>query len=228
MDASSQPPSPSPRPTHTSPLLAWTPAAERTLFVLLLGGLCFVLGRWSSDRPTTAAPAAIAQAPAARIDLNRATQAELRLLPGVGPNLAQGIVNHREQHGAFEHVDDLCAVSGVGPKAIERLRPWLFVADEIEEDRPLRTKPPAKATKAGKQLALTSPIDINRAETAELQKLPGIGPKLSQRIVDERFLRGPFKSVEELRRVAGIGAKTLDKLRPHVHVEPLTSTAEAR
>ena len=51
-----------------------------------------------------------------------------------------------------------------------------------------------------------------------MQKLPGIGPKLSQRILDERA-RGAFKSVEDLRRVPGIGPKTLEKLRPLVTIE---------
>ena len=45
------------------------------------------------------------------------------------------------------------------------------------------------------------------------EKLPGIGPKMAQRIIDERSKK-PFASVEELRRVSGIGPKTLEKLRP--------------
>ena len=51
----------------------------------------------------------------------------------------------------------------------------------------------------------------------ELTKLPGIGPKLSKRIVDERD-KARFKSVEDLRRVSGIGPKILERLRPHVTV----------
>jgi competence protein ComEA len=61
-------------------------------------------------------------------------------------------------------------------------------------------------------------MDINEASLQELQRLPGIGPKLAQRIVDERQ-KAPFKSVEDLRRVSGIGAKTLERLRPHVTVK---------
>jgi competence protein ComEA len=67
-----------------------------------------------------------------------------------------------------------------------------------------------------KELALKGVvIDVNRAPLAELQRLPGIGPKMSQRIVDERGKR-PFATVAELRRVPGIGPKTLEKLRPYV------------
>jgi competence protein ComEA len=68
-----------------------------------------------------------------------------------------------------------------------------------------------------KAAELTAPIDVNRATQTELQKLPGIGPKLSLRIMDERA-RASFKSVEDLRRVPGIGPKTVEKLRPHVTV----------
>lgn len=60
-------------------------------------------------------------------------------------------------------------------------------------------------------------VDVNRATLEELQLLPGIGPKLAQRIYDERAKR-PFANVEELRRVYGIGAKTLEKLRPYVTI----------
>ena len=49
--------------------------------------------------------------------------------------------------------------------------------------------------------------------------MPGIGPVLSARIVETRQAR-PFASVDELRRVKGIGVKTLEKLRPHVMVGP--------
>jgi competence protein ComEA len=69
----------------------------------------------------------------------------------------------------------------------------------------------------GKKEAPASPVDVNRAGLADLQKLPNIGPVLSQRIIDERGRR-PFRSVEELRRVPGIGPKTLDKLKPFVTV----------
>ncbi|WP_228500087.1 ComEA family DNA-binding protein [Thermogemmata fonticola] len=59
------------------------------------------------------------------------------------------------------------------------------------------------------------PIAINRASNAELQRLPNVGPVLAQRIILARSER-PFRSLEDLRRVPGIGPKTLEKLRPFV------------
>lgn len=59
-----------------------------------------------------------------------------------------------------------------------------------------------------------SSVDLNAATFEELQSLPGIGPTLAQRIIAHR----PYTSVDDLDRVPGIGAKTLEKLRPTIHV----------
>jgi len=55
-------------------------------------------------------------------------------------------------------------------------------------------------------------VDINTASLAELQTLPGIGPVLSQRVVDGR----PYESLDDLTRVKGIGPKTLNKFRDKI------------
>jgi competence protein ComEA len=204
-------------------LLPWPLTAQATLVLLLCAALAFLLGRWSQERSSPfAASATVANA---RLDLNRATAEELRHLPGVGPSLAERIIEHRTQHGPFRGMDELRSVSGVGAKTLERLRPFFAAPpssdpeDEATRAPPPRPKSSRKPAKTGKLLHLTAPIDVNRADLTELQKLPGIGPKMSQRIVDERSLRGPFKAVEDLRRVSGIGPKTLEKLRPYVILE---------
>jgi competence protein ComEA len=56
-----------------------------------------------------------------RIDLNSATHAELELLPGIGPRLAQRIVAARSARGRFDDVADLAAVSGIGPAKLATL-----------------------------------------------------------------------------------------------------------
>jgi competence ComEA-like helix-hairpin-helix protein len=61
-------------------------------------------------------------------------------------------------------------------------------------------------------------LDLNRASPADLVLLPGVGPKLASRIVDERVRRGGFRHIEDLREVKGIGAATLDHLRRFVRV----------
>ncbi len=61
-------------------------------------------------------------------------------------------------------------------------------------------------------------VDLNQATVADLEALPGIGPKLAARVIEHRDERGPFHSVEDLRQVRGIGRKKFDRLRPHVLV----------
>ncbi|MDE2889626.1 MAG: helix-hairpin-helix domain-containing protein [Gemmatimonadota bacterium] len=65
----------------------------------------------------------------------------------------------------------------------------------------------------------TGPIDLNRASAGQLTRLPGIGPKIARRIVDDRNQRGPFKSVDDLTRVKGIGKKTVKKLGSKITVD---------
>jgi competence protein ComEA len=160
-----------------------------------------------------------------RLDLNRAERPALLQLPGVGPNLAERIEAHRRERGPFRSVDDLAEVRGVGPVLLARLRPLVYVRPDEAADGPAAGKRTRGEPKTGaaprtggrKEATLSGPIDINRASAEELQRLPGIGPKLSQRIVDERQ-KGRFKSVDDLRRVSGIGAKLLERLRPYVTV----------
>lgn len=61
-------------------------------------------------------------------------------------------------------------------------------------------------------------IDLNTADLAALDTLPGIGPALAQRIVDWRSAHGPFASVDALLEVSGIGPATLERLRDLVTV----------
>jgi len=87
------------------------------------------------------------------------------------------------------------------PTAPRPARPF---ADTVA---PVRRAPPA-------------PLDLNRASQDDLERLPGIGPGLAARIVDSRTRRGTFDSVDDLRRVRGIGDTTLARLRPLLAIAP--------
>jgi comEA protein len=81
----------------------------------------------------------------------------------------------------------------------------------------------AKAPKSGgrgavKKAALTGKINLNTATVQELTKLPRIGEKVAQRIVEYRQKHGGFKKTEELMNVKGIGEKTFDKMREHLSI----------
>ena len=73
------------------------------------------------------APAALATAQTTKLEgvvnVNLATHEELQLLPGVGPARASAIIEYRKQHGPFKKLEELTAVSGIGDKALARMRP---------------------------------------------------------------------------------------------------------
>ena len=67
-------------------------------------------------------------------------------------------------------------------------------------------------------VAQPRPLDLNHATTDEISRLPGVGPSLARRIVEERDRRGRFESSDSLRGILGMGPKKLAALREHVTV----------
>ncbi|NIM52546.1 MAG: hypothetical protein GTO22_25415 [Gemmatimonadales bacterium] len=139
-----------------------------------------------------------------KIDVDRAGADELTRLPRIGPALAGRIVADREAAGPFGSLEALDRVPGVGPALLAAIRrhvtfsagPW---------GRPRR--PPAAGI-----------VTINTATVEELAQLPGIGRVRAQAIVEDRRRRGPFRRLEDLVRVRGIGSATVERLRGKVRV----------
>jgi len=75
---------------------------------------------------------------------------------------------------------------------------------------------PAVATAA--KAAPAAVVNINTASATELDALPGIGAKVAARIVEYRQKNGPFKKVEELMNVRGVGEKNFLKLKGQITV----------
>jgi comEA protein len=168
--------------------------------------------------PTDAAPPPAM--PAGLVDLNTADAALLDSLPGIGPAKAQDIIAHRAASGGFRTVDDLTSVKGIGPKTLEQLRPLITVtrappvpASVAVAAVPQPAPPATPAVAVAPVVAADAVVHLNRATRAELETLAGIGPKLAQTILEDRHRNGPFRSVDELARVKGIGPKTVDKNR---------------
>lgn len=62
-------------------------------------------------------------------------------------------------------------------------------------------------------------LDLNQAPAEALEKLPGVGPVLARRIVEHRAQHGPFRHVDELLAVRGIGERLLERLRSRLRVD---------
>lgn len=89
----------------------------------------------------------------------------------------------------------------------------VILREESGPESPAAGGAPAKPAPARGQPAPTARLNINTASGAELELLPGIGPALAARILEDRQANGPFKTVDDLDRVKGIGPKTLERIR---------------
>jgi len=69
-------------------------------------------------------------------------------------------------------------------------------------------------------------IDINRADRVRWQNLPGVGEVLARRIVAHRAEHGPFRSIDDLQAVRGVGPKLTERLRPYLYVTQGTPDAD--
>ena len=201
--------------------------APQVVLALFVTVLATVLGFRTYAPRFGARPTDHVRAVGAPVDLNTADKAELVQLPDVGPALADAILTHRREHGRFGGVDDLASVKGIGPKTLTKLRPWVTVSEPtptvaaerepevaVLERKPSPTPPPP-VTASGKLQPGDPPLDVNSASEADLTRLPGVGPTLARRIVEARGL-DRFKSPDDLRRVRGIGPKTLEGVRQYV------------
>lgn len=153
--------------------------------------------------------------PGERIDPNAADAVELDRLPRIGPALADRIVADRERNGPFRTVEDLRRVRGVGTAVLEGMRPHLEISAAARRGGLHGGMAGRTHGAAGGPPA----VDINTADTAALRTLPGIGPALAARIVAYRDSAGPFRDLEELAAVRGIGPATVERLRDRAVVQ---------
>ena len=119
---------PSPK-GHVRPAHLWVLWGAATLL-----GVSVVI-HWGWRRGWWSARAELEKRPAVayRVDLNRADEAELALLPGIGEVKAARIVAYRNGHGAFTRLEDLLAVAGISRAMLDRLKPYVVAGPEVTE-----------------------------------------------------------------------------------------------
>jgi len=72
------------------------------------------------------------------------------------------------------------------------------------------------------------PINLNTANSDQLQEVPGIGPATAEKILRMRKSYGAFKSVDDLRAIKGIGPKRLEKMRKYLTVAKLSTKPDSK
>jgi competence protein ComEA len=88
----------------------------------------------------------------------------------------------------------------------------IYIPAKGEEELPSVTSEGGSAA-AENSAGVQGKIDLNKADVAELQNLPGIGPAKAAAIMEYREKNGKFKSTEDLKNISGIGDKTFEKLK---------------
>ena len=101
---------------------------------------------------------------------------------------------------------------------LERFDRTVAPAKPTVDDLPLAQ--PARHATPPKSAPPAQPVDVNRASEDELRALPGIGGVLAARIVEARERDGPFASLDDLRRVRGLGRAKLEKLTAAIALRP--------
>lgn len=116
-------------------------------------------------------------------------------------------------------VDAIASAGGPAPDAdLSGVNLARIVADGEQLRVPRVGEVPVAAPGAAPGVASDGRVNINTADATALETLPGVGPALAARIIAWRDENGPFRSVDELSAVSGIGEKTLDGMRDQATV----------
>jgi competence protein ComEA len=100
----------------------------RILMAAILGVAVSAAAASAQNQATTPKTAATVTATAtAPVNLNTATVEQLATIPGVGPKMAERIIDYRQKNGGFKKVEDLMNVSGVGEKSFLKMKPLITV-----------------------------------------------------------------------------------------------------
>ncbi len=185
-----------------------------------------------------------AQTTKSKVDVNSADLQTLETLPGIGPSLAQKIVDGRP----YKKLADLQKVNGLSKSKVNAFKKDITFGPvaTAAKPKPTQSEKTAKAATSGEEstvatqksaakssetetltptghasgkLAAGEKIDINTASAEELARLPGIGPTKSQAIVDYRNQNGEFKSPEDIMKVKGIKTGEYSKLKDYIKLQ---------
>ncbi|KAK7114022.1 endonuclease/exonuclease/phosphatase family domain-containing protein 1-like [Littorina saxatilis] len=161
------------------------------------------------------------------VNINSATEEELMTLPGINRAIAKNIIDYRRQIGGYRRVEDLALVSGVGAEKLGRIRCDITIG--------IRNNGPAsrdgslhgsrvdgdsvRESKNGKGSNSQTLVNVNSANMFQLIKIKGLGMNLAENIVTYREKNGPYKSLDDLVKVKGIGGGILSAIRPYLCID---------
>ncbi|QGP92463.1 Helix-hairpin-helix motif protein [Neomoorella glycerini] len=196
------------------------------LVAAILFGAGLQYGRWQERQGGDKLPAVV---PGDEKAAGATGGAKSGAAPGEAATIQVHVAGAVQRPGVYElpagaRINEAVSLAGLlpeaNPNALNLAAPLndgqqLIVPRQGEEAAPGKGgNPPGSATAGGG----ARKININTATLAELDTLPGIGPTLAQRILDYRTQKGPFRTIEDLQNVGGIGPKKFADLKDLITV----------
>lgn len=139
------------------------------------------------------------------IDPNNASLEDL-ILTGFGLHISRTIIRYREKGGSFRTPDDLKKIYGLTDEIFQSIAPYIRINDNL---------PP----KPKSFVELPATININTADSALFEKLPGLGPVLARRIIRYRTILGGYYSTEQIREVYGVTDSLFLRIRERLEAD---------
>lgn len=143
---------------------------------------------------------------------------------GIPPALAGRIENYRQKGGKFRKQEDLLRIYGFPDSLYRTLEPFIVLSPSTEKSSSTSKKEsepsslPSEREESNKPVEI-SRFDINLADSLQLQKVKGIGPVLSSRIIRFRNKLGGFVRLEQLYEVYGLDSTVVQKLVEWAYVQ---------
>jgi len=199
--------------------LTWVDAVLGLGLAMIIGGLALAVrdGMWKREDIKLIREGAIHESP---VQIDSKVYIDIS-----GAVVNPGVYELKEG----DRVIDVLKVCG--GLSVEADRPW--VDQNINRARPLKDgekiyipskleseKLKVKSVDGSKQIlgSINQMVNINKATVAELDRLPGVGPAIAQRIIDYRQEKGGFVSVEEIKLVSGIGDKMFENIKDLIEI----------
>lgn len=170
------------------------------------------------------------------VDVNLATEEELKQLNGIGEVFSKRIIKYRDSKNGFETIADLKNVYGITDSLYNALLPNLAFTTvkkpsrknklaKNNDENNFETQKPSYTSKKKKQKTVSA-IDINTATVSDFKLLKGIGKVLSERIVKFRDAIGGFKNIAQLNEVYGIEDSLYFTLLDNIEMSKVEKPAE--
>jgi competence protein ComEA len=147
---------------------------------------------------------------------NSASYDTLTML-GLSEKQSRTIVSYRSKGGRFRQPSDIKKIYDIDEPTAARLIPYIKIEKDTAGVRYFKSSIEADQKKSER-------IDLNRSDSAALEKLPWLGPVLSSRIIKYRKLLGGFVSAEQLKEVYGLPQTTYNLLAQRVFADSLAIT----